>query len=69
MLESFENKKVPFICDFSVLTKNTDQEDMCSLNTCTNADIDCGECLFSSLFCNRALFEQWKNQKLKSNYE
>jgi len=68
-MEKFDDKNVPPILDISELNKDTKQDYLCDQNPCTDLDIDCGECLFSTLWCKRELFEQWKKQKLQLNHE
>lgn len=67
-LEKFEDKLVPPVPDLEgTLTKDTTQGDLCGTGNCEDIEeLDCGNCLFSSTFCSKSVFDHWKNQKLES---
>lgn len=71
MLEILDDKGIPPVHDLQSLLedKSSTQEDFCEATSCVDLaeDLDCGNCIFSSLWCPRDFFEQWKKQKLEEN--
>ncbi len=67
-LEKFEDKLVPPVPDLEgTLTKDMVQLELCDASNCGDIEeLDCGNCLFSSTFCSKSVFDHWKNQKLES---
>lgn len=64
-METFDDKKVPLLFDEEVIERHSTQENLCDHALCEKEDLDCGECLFSTQFCTKQLFEQWKLQKIE----
>lgn len=57
-MTDFKGKIVP---TFDKVEDLKTQDDFCNLSSCQEEELDCGECLFSSTFCSKAIFKEWKD--------
>lgn len=60
-------KKVPDGRWKDLIDCDLSQGECCDMSGCGNSNIDCGECMFSELFCSKDIYDKWKEDYLRKN--
>ena len=67
-MKMFKQWDIPQVPDLEskIMEEQVTQEVLCACALCEDEKFDCGTCLFSSMFCSLADFNEWKQNKIET---